>query len=574
MELNELKSNTFVGFVEDNQDPKKLGRCRVRVMNVFEEIPKEDIPWAKPWKDLNGNQFTVPDVGKVVTVIFDGGNVYKPQYIYAEHYNINLEEKLKQLSGKNYTSMRSLMFDHKTQIYVNDEEGLKMDHKFNNINITKDSIDINLKDNFAKVNIGTKTAGQQAVLGNHFMDWMTEFVTTLCSGPAFVISTPVPGSPVVGNPKLVELLGKFMTLKNTKFLSHHVNVVDNSYVTKLNRINNSQIGDNYKSTLKPSESSGGSSGSGSGGNSVSPNGGSSNTPQPTSPSGTNDTTGSNSTPKPGEESLPAPTKEPVDYKPQDGSSEDSPEGEITPNVRDFSGGVLSTGAAGNASGPIIPTENPDVFMLLKALQRKSYVVYDQPYEVNIVGIRKVFPGDMYTNAFSDDLYLFYKNDQDIWQIHKYPISTMPGVYKATVYTKDGKKSIRRDPNGMNVKMTEVMKSKGGLGILKESQYIDGYYIGTYDKYPAMITSRSKPQKFYRDKTDSMRITYSKEGQGSVGMYMHRGFGGGQSVNNWSEGCQVFKSESHMTEFFEKCQPHKDKYGNKFTYTLMTTRDLS
>ena len=102
MELNELKSNTFVGFVEDNQDPKKLGRCRVRVMNVFEEIPKEDIPWAKPWKDLNGNQFTVPDVGKVVTVIFDGGNVYKPQYIYAEHYNINLEEKLKQLSGINF----------------------------------------------------------------------------------------------------------------------------------------------------------------------------------------------------------------------------------------------------------------------------------------------------------------------------------------------------------------------------------------------------------------------------------------------------------------------------------------
>ena len=82
------------------------------------------------------------------------------------------------------------MFDHKTQIYVNDEEGLKMDHKFNNINITKDSIDINLKDNFAKVNIGTKTAGQQAVLGNHFMDWMTEFVTALCSGPAFFISTP------------------------------------------------------------------------------------------------------------------------------------------------------------------------------------------------------------------------------------------------------------------------------------------------------------------------------------------------------------------------------------------------
>ena len=47
-------------------------------------------------------------------------------YIYSEFYNINLEKKLKSLSGKNYTSMKSVLFDHKSQIYVNDEEGLKL----------------------------------------------------------------------------------------------------------------------------------------------------------------------------------------------------------------------------------------------------------------------------------------------------------------------------------------------------------------------------------------------------------------------------------------------------------------
>jgi hypothetical protein len=32
--------------------------------------------------------------------------------------------------------MKSLIFDHKTQIYVNESEGLKLDHKWNNMNIT------------------------------------------------------------------------------------------------------------------------------------------------------------------------------------------------------------------------------------------------------------------------------------------------------------------------------------------------------------------------------------------------------------------------------------------------------
>ncbi len=74
------KSRTYIGIVEDNQDPKKLGRCRVRVIDIFDDIPADDIPWASPWKDLNGNGFNVPEKGKVLTVIFDSGNIYKPEY--------------------------------------------------------------------------------------------------------------------------------------------------------------------------------------------------------------------------------------------------------------------------------------------------------------------------------------------------------------------------------------------------------------------------------------------------------------------------------------------------------------
>ena len=75
------KHKTYIGVVEDNNDPKKQGRCKVRVMDVFENLEIENIPWAFPWKDLNGNGFNVPDKGKVVMVVFDQGNQNSPEYI-------------------------------------------------------------------------------------------------------------------------------------------------------------------------------------------------------------------------------------------------------------------------------------------------------------------------------------------------------------------------------------------------------------------------------------------------------------------------------------------------------------
>ena len=179
MNIKDLNNRTFVGIVMNIEDPTNMGRCKIKVIDVLEEIPDEDLPWATPWKDLNGNQFTVPDKGKIVSVVFDGGNPYRPEYIFAEHFNINLEKKLKELSGKSYTSMRALIFDHKTQIFSNDTDGLMIDYKFNQINITKDQIALNLKDNMSLLRLGTDNADQQAILGNHFLNWFDEFLDNI-----------------------------------------------------------------------------------------------------------------------------------------------------------------------------------------------------------------------------------------------------------------------------------------------------------------------------------------------------------------------------------------------------------
>ena len=248
-------NKTYVGFVEDNNDPDKIGRIKVRVMDVFDDMEIEDIPWATPWKDLNGNSFNVPEVGKVVMVVFDQGNVDAPEFIYADHYNINLENKLKKLGDSDYLSMKSLIFDHKTQVYVNDSEGLKIDHKFNNINIINSGIDLNLKDNSSNVNIGDSGANQQVILGNHWMDWFDELVDNLlgANGGAYFGNL---GAPTVISPALATHLIKYKSLRNTKFLSSHVNVVDNNKVKTVpntEREDLSQYGDEWSSTVHENE---------------------------------------------------------------------------------------------------------------------------------------------------------------------------------------------------------------------------------------------------------------------------------------------------------------------------------
>lgn len=240
------KSKTYVGVVEDNADPKKLGRLKIRVMDVYEGILTEDIPWANPWKDLNGNEFNLPEIGKVMVVTFDQGNENSPEYIYADHYNVNLEKKLASMDISDYKSMKSIIFDHKTQFYINDTEGLKLDYKYNNINIKSDSINLNLKDNNANLNLGDESADQQAILGNYFIDWLGKFLDTLQNGGLYNA-----GGPTMANPALVKLILEFKATKDLKFLSHNVNVVDNNGVRTVansNREDEAQYGDAWTSS--------------------------------------------------------------------------------------------------------------------------------------------------------------------------------------------------------------------------------------------------------------------------------------------------------------------------------------
>jgi len=378
-------SKTYIGIVEENLDPKKLGRCRVRVIDIFDDIPTEDIPWATPWKDLNGNSNNIPEKGKIVTVIFDSGNIYKPEFIYSDHFNVNLEQKLQKLSDSDYKSMKSLLFDHKTQIYVNDSEGLKIDYKYNNINIKESTINLNLKDNLSLLNLGDEIAEQQAILGNHWMDWFDLFVDNLLGnkgGPYIDARGYQIGIP---SPSFVAVLESYKRLRNPVFLSKHVNIVDNNQVHTVRiteRENNPQLGDDWKSTKESNTLS------------------------------TYDNSG-NFEPSDSivRDDLP---DDPTYVAPStDGTSDESYE------LAEDTNPPLSS-----------PESNQEVEKMIRFLQSKRYTVYDKIGVLNMVGMRNPKKDDgTVTNKFDDKLFVFYKNEKGNWVLLKYDITVVPGYNK-------------------------------------------------------------------------------------------------------------------------------------------------
>lgn len=83
-----LDDKEFLGVVEFNNDPQKLGRIKIRVKEVFgTQIPTDDLPWSMPLRALmfgagsNLSWFSVPEVGTRVIVRFHRGSVYTPMYV-------------------------------------------------------------------------------------------------------------------------------------------------------------------------------------------------------------------------------------------------------------------------------------------------------------------------------------------------------------------------------------------------------------------------------------------------------------------------------------------------------------
>ncbi len=61
--------------------------------------------------------------------------------------------------------------------------------------------------------------------------------------------------------------------------------------------------------------------------------------------------------------------------------------------------------------------------------------------------------------------------------------------------------------------------------------------------------------------------------GMFGINIHKAGTVSSFVENWSEGCQVFKRVKDFNEFMAIVNKAKDIHGNHFTYTLIESNDI-
>lgn len=179
----------------------------------------------------------------------------------------------------------------------------------------------------------------------------------------------------------------------------------------------------------------------------------------------------------------------------------------------------------------------------KAVKAKGYKWFED--KINIVGVRNSATGHDVTNAF-DDKITVSKKEGGVWKFYEWDNTTDPGT-----------KGVKEYHNA------------AGVARMVPGQYIDSHALGLHQgKYEAL--KQQKPVKVYRDANRDMTYDETKIQEGVFGINIHKAGVDSTYVENWSEGCQVFKRAQEFEAFMELCR----KSGQKaFTYTLIESKDI-
>jgi hypothetical protein len=125
LDKDNIRETHWIGEVVDNADPKFLGRCRVKVFGKFDKLPNDAIPWATPMNcDFVGSH-NPPNIGTVVAVRFDNGNIYHPEYWFQINQSKALKADVLESSAAAHDVV-SLIYDEvrNIRIYHSPDDGL------------------------------------------------------------------------------------------------------------------------------------------------------------------------------------------------------------------------------------------------------------------------------------------------------------------------------------------------------------------------------------------------------------------------------------------------------------------
>lgn len=193
----------------------------------------------------------------------------------------------------------------------------------------------------------------------------------------------------------------------------------------------------------------------------------------------------------------------------------------------------------------------------KSVKTKGYTWFEdadnQGYDVNIVGVRNNHPSiaDKVTNLFDDFLTISYKDESKNWQFFCWNATTDPG-----------KKGVMEFHN------------KKGVARLVPNQYRGVWKIDKHQgKYDALC-QRLGPVTVWRDSNKDLVFEERVTDTGIFGINIHKAGQDSQWVENWSEGCSVFKRVKDFDVFMSICKKAAKIHGNKFTYTLLESTDIN
>jgi len=195
-------------------------------------------------------------------------------------------------------------------------------------------------------------------------------------------------------------------------------------------------------------------------------------------------------------------------------------------------------------------------------QMTNYLWFEKgDYNLNIVGIRNSSTDSKVTNAFDDKITLSYKTGTNKkgeggqWHFHCFDCTTDPGTH-----------------------WVENIMREDGVAILKPGQYRGSHIIRKHQgRYEAL--GQDRPVSVYRDDNRDPWYNLLEESvqTGNFGINIHRAtkYANKKStqVDKWSAGCQVIAANNDWKEFMSICRKARNKWGNRFTYTLLQSNKI-
>jgi hypothetical protein len=186
--------------------------------------------------------------------------------------------------------------------------------------------------------------------------------------------------------------------------------------------------------------------------------------------------------------------------------------------------------------------------ILKAYKANGYTLDERPFAMNIFGIRS---NSTEPDVFNDIIGYLYKDGSGKWNVVQSAGTTDTGTYWLK--------------NPQNPK---------GTAMLVAGQYKDAYQIGTHaSKYTAFV--QRSPVMVIRDydRDAIFDFTNGKSDEGLFGINLHRAESTGttKSIGRYSAGCQVWANAGDFENALAFGKKHKEKYSNRFTYTLFDER---